>query len=138
MTYTILVDNPAGGLVTVVDPLPPAWRVFWCRDNGAVPCTPITLGDLRDRLTGTPATYRVQAGVLPGFTGRIVNTTPVEEIATGCSASATDTIEVVPLPAVIPTLSAPALALLALLLALAAVRSMARRDRLRKRASPGR
>ena len=139
VTYTIRVDNPSGGTVRVEDILPPGLTgAFWCRETGGVPCECDTPGNLLDQLTDTTATYRVQASVLPGFTGQILNTTRVEGIATGCSASATDTIEVVPLPAVIPTLSAAALALLALLLALAALRSIAQGRRLRRRASPGR
>jgi uncharacterized repeat protein (TIGR01451 family) len=136
VTYTIRVDNPSGGSVRVEDILPPGLiGAFWCRETGAVPCLCDTPGNLRDQLTGTTATYRVQASVRPGFTGRIFNTTHVEGLATGCSDSVTDTIEVVPLPTVVPTLSATALAILALLLALVALRSF---HRLRRRASPGR
>ncbi len=135
LSYTIVVSNPGGSPAIVTDVFPAGLtQVFWCRDVGALPCTPSHAGDLHDVLTDGTATYRVQGIVSLVFLGSLVNTASVAG-PPGCvdtnpgNNSATAMTMIVPasnVPPHIPALSGPALAVLVLLLAVAALRRLRR------------
>ncbi len=79
LTYTIVASNPSGSPVTVTDVFPAGLtQILWCRDAGPLPCAPSQAGDIHDVLSGSAATYRVQAMVSPMFLGtQLVNTASV-------------------------------------------------------------
>ncbi len=72
LTYTIVVNNPSGSLVTVTDVFPPGLTLLTgCQVS---PCLDSNGGDFHEVVTGSSATYQVQALVSPTFTGKLVNT----------------------------------------------------------------
>jgi uncharacterized repeat protein (TIGR01451 family) len=136
LTYTIVVNDPYGFPATVTDVFPAGLTsVLWCKDGTGGPCTPSLVGDIHDGLAGvTTATYRVRAAVSPIFLGTLANTVTVAG-PSGCDPdlgnnTATAITGIVPPPTSfpIPTLSGSALAVLALLLALTALRQLRRRS----------
>ncbi len=132
LVYTIVVGNPDGCAATVRDDFPAALtHARWCRGE-AGSCIPSILGPLLDQVTGAAA-YQVQGFVAPEFVGMLANTATVEGPLGAvdpvpANNSATAWTDVVLEDKEIPALSGSALAVLALLLTLVALRRLRRRS----------